>query len=247
MLKSIGGGNKGRDGSSDAPSILPSVVRNNPEQYVLIDVRETNEPGETVPSLPGSVQYSLGHLIRDAADKIIENNIPDEHTGKKIVCYCNIGYRSGIAATELRRWGYESYTLQLGIVGWENPAALSPDYVYLCLDGTNVENVTLMLSVLNGAIGNGMSAALILMGEGVNLVKKCGSEIECDKMILGKPFKDVKDLLRAFVKKGGIVFCCKSCVVFRKLTFKDLADFVSPCQAPDVSRMQQSAKVSANC
>ncbi|KNC77326.1 hypothetical protein SARC_10214 [Sphaeroforma arctica JP610] len=251
MLKSIGASsgsdnNSGGGDSSGTFTILPSVVQANQDDYILIDVREKDEPEGAAQSLPKSIQYSLGHIIRDAADKAIEEKLGSEHKGKKIVCYCNIGYRSSIAVRELRRWGYEAVTLQLGITGWTNPAAVSPDYVYLLLDGHNVEKVTLVLSVINGAIANGMSAALILMGEGVDLVKKDtdSSAIAADSMVLGKPFKDVKVLLNGFVKKGGMVFCCKSCVVFRDLTFDDLASFVEPCQAPDVSRMQSTAKVS---
>jgi rhodanese-related sulfurtransferase len=67
------------------------------EGHVLIDVREDREWAEG--HARGAVHLSKGIIERD-----IETSVPDKST--KMVLYCGGGYRSALAADELRKMGY---------------------------------------------------------------------------------------------------------------------------------------------
>lgn len=42
----------------------------------------------------------------------------DRYTGRPVIVYCTIGYRSGIETVALRRRGIEAYNLEGGILAW---------------------------------------------------------------------------------------------------------------------------------
>jgi rhodanese-related sulfurtransferase len=77
------------------------------EKFWLIDVREENE--WKAGRLPGAVHLSKGVIERD-----IEKMIPE--TQAPIVLYCGGGFRSALAADNLRRMGYEQVFSMDG--GW---------------------------------------------------------------------------------------------------------------------------------
>lgn len=70
---------------------------NNPEPYVLIDVREETE--YRAGNIPGSLWIGKGILERD-----IESRVPDKDT--ELWLYCGGGYRSVLAADNLQKMGY---------------------------------------------------------------------------------------------------------------------------------------------
>jgi rhodanese-related sulfurtransferase len=65
--------------------------------HVLIDVREDHEWAE------GHAEGAI-HLSRGIIERDIETRIPDKTT--TMVLYCGGGYRSALAADELRKMGY---------------------------------------------------------------------------------------------------------------------------------------------
>src|SRR5437870_12086300 len=67
------------------------------ERFHFIDVREDNE--FATDHAKGAVHLGRGILERD-----IETVIPDKHA--KIVLYCGGGFRSALAADNLRKMGY---------------------------------------------------------------------------------------------------------------------------------------------
>ena len=67
--------------------------------FHLVDVREESEWANG--HLPHAVHLSKGILERD-----IENTIPD--TEAEIALYCGGGYRSALAADNLRKMGYKN-------------------------------------------------------------------------------------------------------------------------------------------
>lgn len=80
------------------------------EQFNLIDVREESE-------------YANGHLpaARHLGKGIIERDIETEFPdfGTELVLYCGGGYRSVLAADNLRRMGYgNAISMDGGIRGW---------------------------------------------------------------------------------------------------------------------------------
>jgi len=81
-----------------------------PRTFHLIDVREESE--FAVDHLPGARALSKGVIERD-----VEVTIPD--VGAEIVVYCGGGYRSALAADNLRKMGYTNvWSMWGGIRAW---------------------------------------------------------------------------------------------------------------------------------
>ena len=80
------------------------------EQFLLVDVREESE--FAADHLPGAIHLGKGIIERD-----IEARVPDPTT--PMVLYCGGGFRSALAADNLRKMGY-THVLSMagGIRGW---------------------------------------------------------------------------------------------------------------------------------
>jgi rhodanese-related sulfurtransferase len=82
------------------------------EKLCLIDVREESEYARD--HLPGAVHLGKGILERD-----IEQRIPD--AGTEIILYCGGGFRSALAADNLRKMGYTNVlSMDGGVRGWRD-------------------------------------------------------------------------------------------------------------------------------
>ena len=90
----------------EVADITPEAVMNatNRTAWVLVDVRDRKE--QAVSILPGAITRQ--QFERD----------PNQYTGRKIVTYCTIGYRSGLYAKKLQAQGWEVYNLTGSILGW---------------------------------------------------------------------------------------------------------------------------------
>ncbi|TVR29914.1 MAG: sulfurtransferase [Balneolaceae bacterium] len=77
------------------------------EDFVLVDTREKEE--YEAGHLPNAIYLSKGVIERD-----IEEHVPDLE--KEIVLYCGGGYRSALAADNLKKMGYKNVKSQAG--GW---------------------------------------------------------------------------------------------------------------------------------
>ena len=82
------------------------------ERFHLVDVREESEFAKD--HLPGAAHLGKGIIERD-----VEARIPD--TRAEIVLYCGGGFRSALAADNLRRMGYVNVvSMDGGIRDWRN-------------------------------------------------------------------------------------------------------------------------------
>ena len=80
------------------------------EKFLLIDVREESEFARD--HLPGAVHLGKGVIERD-----IEVRVPDVNT--PMVLYCGGGFRSALAADNLRKMGYRNVlSMDGGVRGW---------------------------------------------------------------------------------------------------------------------------------
>jgi len=80
------------------------------ERFHFLDVREDNE--FAVDHAKGALHLGRGILERD-----IETVIPDKHA--EIVLYCGGGYRSALAAANLKKMGYANVaSMDGGIRAW---------------------------------------------------------------------------------------------------------------------------------
>ncbi len=88
---------KSRVREIDVPQYL--ALRESGAAHVLVDVREESE------FAAGHVQGAL-HLGKGVIERDIETQIPDKSA--TIVLYCGGGFRSALAADNLRKMGYEN-------------------------------------------------------------------------------------------------------------------------------------------
>ena len=88
--------------------------------------------------------------------------------------------------------------------------ASKTDYVGTLFDNaeSNPSKITLAFTMAGIALKQGHSASVILMVDAVHL----GVPKALDKVDIGEPFKPAKDLLEAFIEKGGIVLVCGACM-----------------------------------
>jgi rhodanese-related sulfurtransferase len=94
--------------------ISPKELQETKEQFVIVDVREADELEEEG-KIQGAINIPLGQLIRKAR----HGNI-DDLKGKKIITYCNSGYRGNIAADELNKQGFDIVTIEGGYSAYKD-------------------------------------------------------------------------------------------------------------------------------
>ena len=94
-----------------ADSITKNELKENISQYVVIDVRETDELENG--KIENSLSMPLGLVIRNIKQGKIE-----DLKNKKICTYCASGYRGNIASDELSKAGFISVNLDGGFKAW---------------------------------------------------------------------------------------------------------------------------------
>ena len=72
-----------------ASKVTPKELQEGKDEYMILDVREADELEEG--KIDGAVNIPLGQLIRKARHGDI-----DDLKRKKIITYCNSGYRGNI-------------------------------------------------------------------------------------------------------------------------------------------------------
>jgi rhodanese-related sulfurtransferase len=80
---------------------------------MYVDVREADELEEGM--IEGAVNIPLGQLIR-----IVRHADINDLKRRKIVTYCNSGYRGNIAADELNKQGFDAVTIEGGCSAWKD-------------------------------------------------------------------------------------------------------------------------------
>ena len=96
-----------------ANKVTPRELQEGKDEYMILDVREADELQEG--KIDGAVNIPLGQLIRKARHVDI-----DDLKGKKIITYCNSGYRGNIAADELNKQGFDTVTIEGGYSAWKD-------------------------------------------------------------------------------------------------------------------------------
>ena len=88
--------------------------------------------------------------------------------------------------------------------------ANNTDYVGTLFDNSdsNPSKITLAFTIAGVALKKGHSASVILMVDAVHLALPHALE----DVDIGAPFKPAKELLEAFIEKGGNVLVCGACM-----------------------------------
>ena len=290
LLRAVGANSSSSSSSSNHEPYWISAVqlRHNRQKFYLIDIREPEEIGadplngssenyyddddddddvkEKVKALQtntitADIEVPLGKLL--AAQGGVA---PDWIQQDAVVLLCSTGYRSGIAARELRNH-YSStafprtssttttkiLALQRGLIGLRNPAATVPDTVVVLATKSNAEKITLALhAAAVAASSQGSTTVLCLMGDGICTMLRKGnnkemadaSSLRVEEIFIGEPFQPCQALLAKLVGSGnGVVLGCTTCATSRSIAFgSDLLDCVQPMQMPDLLRMLGEAR-----
>jgi len=220
-----------QQGMSSAPSIHITQLKKNIANYTLIDIREKDEIDKEK-GIETAINITLGALLFQAASSKL-----DHLKDKTLVVYCVGNYRSIIAVRELINFGFSAYYLDGGLESWKDIAAASFDFaVIFGFNKTEVDKLTMALTfAYNSQVKS--PTCFALLSDGVFLSVPGA----LDDVVLGEPFVPAKKMLENFLKEGGTVFGCRSCLKLRKLEIEKMADFMHPCSAPDIVRWLKSA------
>lgn len=113
------------------------------------------------------------------------------------------------------------------------------DYVgTLFDDDSNPNKITVAFTMAVKALEHGHSACIILMVDAVHLA--CPGKV--DSLDIGEPFKPVKELQEAFLKNGGKVLVCQSCMVHNNIGAEDIDQRFGVINADAVVHLLMQAK-----
>lgn len=93
------------------PIITVDSLKNNLDSFIILDAREEQEYNVSHLNKAVFVGYEKFNLVK---------TIKQISTGKPIVVYCSIGYRSEKIAEKLQKKGFKVYNLYGGIFHWKD-------------------------------------------------------------------------------------------------------------------------------
>ena len=81
------------------------------ERVTVVDVRK--EEAHAKGSIPGSVNFDAYDALHAGDERAMEGlELPE---GERVITFCNRGHSGAVAAEQLRRRGYEAFSLE----GWK--------------------------------------------------------------------------------------------------------------------------------
>jgi rhodanese-related sulfurtransferase len=100
------------EGNVDAMTLRDMLERG--ERVTVVDVRKGEDHAEW--SIPGSVNFDAYDALHAGDERAMEGlELPE---GAPVVTVCNRGHSSSVAAEQLRRKGYEAFSLEGGMEAW---------------------------------------------------------------------------------------------------------------------------------
>jgi rhodanese-related sulfurtransferase len=85
------------------------------EPVTVVDVRKSEDHASG--SIPGSVNFDAYDALHTGDERAMEGlQLPE---GARVVTVCNRGHSSAVAAQQLRRRGYEAFSLEGGMEAWK--------------------------------------------------------------------------------------------------------------------------------
>jgi rhodanese-related sulfurtransferase len=86
------------------------------ERITVVDVRRKEIHAEG--AIPGSMNFDAYDALHACDEQAMEGlELPE---GEPVVTYCNRGHSGAVAADQLRRRGYEAYSLAGGLEAWKD-------------------------------------------------------------------------------------------------------------------------------
>jgi rhodanese-related sulfurtransferase len=85
------------------------------ERVTVVDVRK--QEAHSKGSIPGSLNFEAYDALHAGDERAMEGlELPE---GTRVVTFCNRGTSGAVAAEQLRRRGYEAYSLKGGLEAWK--------------------------------------------------------------------------------------------------------------------------------
>ena len=85
------------------------------ERVTVVDVRKQEAYAEG--AIPGSVNFDAYDALKAKDGRAMEGlELPED---ARVVTFCNRGASGAVAAEQLRRRGYEAYSLEGGLEAWK--------------------------------------------------------------------------------------------------------------------------------
>ena len=114
------------------------------------------------------------------------------------------------------------------------------DYVGTLFDNSdsNPSKITLAFTMAGIALKKGHSASVILMVDAVHLALPNA----LDNVNIGAPFKPAKELLEAFIEKGGNVLVCSACMEHNGIEDSAIDERFTKISGDDVVELLMNAK-----
>jgi rhodanese-related sulfurtransferase len=85
------------------------------ERVTVVDVRRRGQHAQG--SIPGSVNFDAYDALHAGDERAMEGL--ELTKGACVVTFCNRGTSGAVAAEQLRRRGYEAYSLEGGLEAWK--------------------------------------------------------------------------------------------------------------------------------
>jgi rhodanese-related sulfurtransferase len=86
------------------------------ERVTLVDVRKREQ--HEAQTIPGSVSFDAYDALHAGDERAMEGlELLD---GERVVTFCNRGTSGAVPAEQLRRRGYEAYSLEGGLEAWKD-------------------------------------------------------------------------------------------------------------------------------
>jgi rhodanese-related sulfurtransferase len=86
------------------------------ERVMVVDVRKEEAHAEG--SIPGSLNFDAYDALHAGDERAMGGlELPE---GERVVTFCNRGHSGAVAAEQLRRQGYEAYSLAGGLEAWKD-------------------------------------------------------------------------------------------------------------------------------
>jgi rhodanese-related sulfurtransferase/predicted peroxiredoxin len=253
-LLKMGGSGRNDATSVAIPTIAAHKVKANLDAYVLIDVREASEhqqgkdPEDSLWNTH-AFHIPLGQLIHNPEEDLWKR-VRAHDDNKTVVLVCGTGKRATMAAQallpSLQGTSHQLAVLQGGLVGWDDPAAVTPDFLVVLGRHDSTEKLSLALAAASAATAQHSTVVLALMGDGVNWFLRDPSRGPLEQNVLqvehGAPFKPCAAMWKKFVEAGGLALACTTCFKHRGYDIEnDFLAGVHALQMPDLIRMMGQA------
>ena len=86
------------------------------KRVMVVDVRKPEAHSQG--SIPGSVNFDAYDALHAGDERAMEGlELPE---GAQVITLCNRGHSSAVAAEQLRRQGYEAFSLEGGMEAWKS-------------------------------------------------------------------------------------------------------------------------------